>query len=407
MAFGDFTVVRSTVKNVLNSSGVLASVAVNTPAFEFNTDGSYKGLLVEPGAANLLTYSQQFDNGAWNKAGGSITANTDVAPDGTTTMDTFTEDGAGGEHIVYSGGITSVGPKTIMGSVFVEKGTRRYIQIVHQDASAGSVSAIYDLDTNTVTDSRAENIGPTNTFVLADVEEYPNDQVRLTLAMTTTGDTTVFIIAHSNVATFAAGTLSNGVITYTGDGTSTTKIWQAQLELGDVATSPIYTVGSTVARTADDISLVSASSLSGQGQGTIFMEVDWRSSAGPFQVLVNLSDGTANNEISIYRTTSEDELRMLIVSNGGLQTNQGGSSAAYDGISKFAFAYNTNDCILYKDGSSISTDTVVDLSALATLSEVRIGQSATDASQANMWIRSVVLFPTRLANATLDSLTTL
>jgi hypothetical protein len=31
MAFGDFTVVRSTVKRVLNSSGVLAEVAVNTP----------------------------------------------------------------------------------------------------------------------------------------------------------------------------------------------------------------------------------------------------------------------------------------------------------------------------------------------------------------------------------------
>jgi hypothetical protein len=38
---------------------------------------------------NLLTYSEQFDNAAWTKNNSTITANTAVAPDGTTTADTM------------------------------------------------------------------------------------------------------------------------------------------------------------------------------------------------------------------------------------------------------------------------------------------------------------------------------
>jgi hypothetical protein len=39
---------------------------------------------------NLLTYSEQFDNAAWVKTDASVSANTGIAPDGTTTADTLT-----------------------------------------------------------------------------------------------------------------------------------------------------------------------------------------------------------------------------------------------------------------------------------------------------------------------------
>ncbi len=43
------------------------------------------------GTRNLLTYTEQFDNAIWNKGtGGSISANSVVAPDGTTTADAYT-----------------------------------------------------------------------------------------------------------------------------------------------------------------------------------------------------------------------------------------------------------------------------------------------------------------------------
>jgi hypothetical protein len=94
MAFGDFTVTRASTKNVIGSNGLYQSVANNVPAFEFNTDGSYRGLLVEPGATNLALRSQEFDDAYWVKGVGGValapvvTANNQTAPDGTSTADT-------------------------------------------------------------------------------------------------------------------------------------------------------------------------------------------------------------------------------------------------------------------------------------------------------------------------------
>ena len=50
----------------------------------------YDGVTTAVAEQNLLTYSQEFDNAAWSKTSGSVTANADNAPDGTSTADLFT-----------------------------------------------------------------------------------------------------------------------------------------------------------------------------------------------------------------------------------------------------------------------------------------------------------------------------
>ena len=50
-----------------------------------NSDG-----LVEVTPWNLLTYSEDFSNGAWIKTNATIVANDAIAPNGTTTADKFT-----------------------------------------------------------------------------------------------------------------------------------------------------------------------------------------------------------------------------------------------------------------------------------------------------------------------------
>jgi hypothetical protein len=45
---------------------------------------------------NLLTFSEQFDNAAWTKSSVTVSANSDTAPDGTTTADTLAATGANG-----------------------------------------------------------------------------------------------------------------------------------------------------------------------------------------------------------------------------------------------------------------------------------------------------------------------
>ena len=50
----------------------------------------YDGKTVAKAEENLLLYSQEFDKAAWVKTGIAVTANNEVAPDGTTTAETIT-----------------------------------------------------------------------------------------------------------------------------------------------------------------------------------------------------------------------------------------------------------------------------------------------------------------------------
>ncbi len=98
---------------------------------------------------------------------------------------------------------------------------------------------------------------------------------------------------------------------------------------------------------------------------------------------------------------------MAAVADSDAKTNQGESASGYSGIQKIAFAYKTDDFELYRNGSSISSDTSGSLAALATLTDIDLGQSSTGFNQANMWIRAVALFTRRLSDAEAEALTTL
>ena len=53
----DFTVDRNSSKWVLGPNGYLIEYGVDEAAIEFNPDGSYKGVLVEPAAMNRIPHS--------------------------------------------------------------------------------------------------------------------------------------------------------------------------------------------------------------------------------------------------------------------------------------------------------------------------------------------------------------
>ena len=303
----DFTVDRNSPKWVLGADGYLKEYIADAPAIEFNADGSYKGVLVEPASTQLL-------------GGGTDTPTTQTV---TVTAAEHTLSFYGSGSVVLSG----VGSGTLTGT-----GT---------------------------------------------------DAERVSLTFTPTA----------------------GSLTLTVSGSP--KYWQ--LEVSPIATSYIRNtgaVGTSVTRVKDDIYLTSASSLIGQTEGTMFVEVDWQLTGGTDQQLLSLSDGTANNRIIIHKDVS-DELRMFARANSSTVTNQGESSTAYSGIQKIAFAYKTNDFELYRNGSSISTDTSGSLASLATLTDVDFGQRFDAVLQANMWIRAVALYTTRLSDAECEALTTL
>lgn len=86
------TLTRSGTATAFNSSGVLASVSADTPRFDyFPSTSTLRGLLLEPARTQVAVYTHDFSNVTyWSEStsgAGTITrtANSGVAPDGTTT----------------------------------------------------------------------------------------------------------------------------------------------------------------------------------------------------------------------------------------------------------------------------------------------------------------------------------
>jgi hypothetical protein len=366
-ALDRFTVVRAGTKWVLNSSGVLAEVANNVPAFEFNTDGTYRGLLVEPAGTNLVTYSQAFDDASWGKQGAGtgiapvVTPNDAVAPDGTTTADLIVFDRGVGNTITDNSQISKT-PTVV---------------------SATAYTASFYLKAGTVGDV-GKQIGIRGVARGAyQVVTLTNSWVRYSSAETSIDTSGSILIA------------SRGTVTT--DNTVSVHVWQGQLELGSVATSIIPTVASTANRVADSVTLTGASSLIGQSAGSAYMELEWRND-GVSRRMWTIDDvGTQNLRVSKLSGNTILFASTVSVGNNGSIT----SVPTYSGVVRTAFGYATNDMVAYVNGASVGTDTTVDIPPT---SRITIG-SAVGADHINGWIRSFALFPTRLSNAQLQALT--
>jgi len=397
MAFGDFTVDRNSTKYVLGSGGDIISYATDEPAFEFNADGSYKGLLVEPAATNICLQSEDI-NTTWGPTNATVTANNTTAPDGNATADKLGDNNTGGgatNQVYVAQTITVTGSTKYTASVFLKQDQLNWAWLrAIGSGSTGNSSPyqFFDLD-NGVLGTATAGIDD------ATIEEYPNGWYRCSITWTQGAGDTSF-----QFGIYVAD--ADNTINVDLDGTSSIFVWGAQVEAGPIATSYIPTTTGTVTRNKDDITLGSASSLIGQTEGTLYVEVDWRSATGTFQFLLSVNDGTSSNRMLIRNDTS-GLLSMLADAGGSSETSQGVSSSGFSGIQKIAFAYADSDFELYRNGSSISSSTTGSLAALATLTDIDLGQSNGATVQANMWIRAVALFTRRLSDAEAQALTTL
>lgn len=389
----DFTVDRDTVKYVLNSSGDIASVAIDTPAIEYNTDGTYKGLLVEPASTNLCLQSEDINTTWLPNANTTVTTNATTAPDGNATADKLGDNNTGGGAtgvVQVEQTITVSGGTKYTASAFLKKDGLNWARL-QASGTGGSPDTgpfqYFDL-LNGVTGTGSAGIQA------ATIEAYPNDWYRCSITWTQgAADTSfVFLIYPSDA--------DNDVVVDL-DGTSSIFVWGAQVEASPIATSYIPTTTASVTRNKDDISLTGASDLIGQSEGAIYVEVDFRTATGTEQEILSVSNGTASNWLLIY--VYQGNTKMYINAGGSNVLNTSTASLS-DGVQKLAFAYANGDQEFYRNGSSIATGTA-SLAALGTLTDIDLGQSYAITQQANMWIRAVALYKTRLTDDQLADLT--
>jgi hypothetical protein len=340
---------------------------LNVPRLTY--ENGCPSLLLEKQSTNVVLNSENF--ASWLGVNNiTITPNTTetTSPSGINNASKIIT-GSATPNRVYDFVSTSGGATTL--SLFVKAGTNNLIVLL---TSSGSLYCSYDLSNQT---SNPQS-GTT-----ASITPYANGWYRIT-ATASLSATEVWQIVFGG---------TNGSYLY---------IWGAQAEASAYPTSYIPTTSTSVTRLADSCSKTGISSLIGQTEGTIFIDT----------IIEDIVNQT-NDPVLLYLKGSS-QVYIEITSSGriyGVFYN-GSTSTGFinanvgltNGRHKIAFAYKTDDFILYLDGIQIGSDTSGNVSGTLTEFALQFYDSFYVGKQK---ANQALLFKRRLTNTELEQLTTL
>jgi len=390
---------RGSIGTRVNRNGLIETIAANQPRFDYDpVTGECRGLLIEESRSNLFTYSDDAAT-AWGiKSGLTVSANTDIAPDGNQTMDTLVEDAARNDKYLERQ-ITVNANQNITWSCYVKPLRRTNIFLVIYDGASYSnnVNFRYEFSNQTVTLSAASGTG---TFGSYSVVYVGNGVYRMVLSgqPTTSASTSVRIrIGFVNQST-----------TYTGTGVSAAAVWGAQLETGAFPTSYIPTVASTVTRSADNASMTGTnfSSWYNQSEGTVLSSVNFienlsSSNFASNNILYGINDNSTNNRITLFGLNGFKSIVSRYVISGF--TYPSSTVVISSRKNKFAHSFKTTGVSLVGNGGTPSaTQTVTN--TYPTVNRLEIGNQI-GTFYLNGTISRLTYYPKALSPAELQYLT--
>jgi hypothetical protein len=339
----------------------------NVPRLTYqNGGGGCPSLLLEKQSTNLVTYSEQFDNAGWlkfNGAGGSapvVTPNYALSPDGTMNADR-----------VQLARTTQTFSYSEIKQDFGTTGTQYTVSVYLKSLSGNPTISM-------------ANDGATFNFLATLTSEW----VRYTATFTASGTPSAELILYEQVTSSSL--------------TADFLVWGFQAEASSYPTSYIPTTSSSATRVADACFKTGISSLIGQTSGTAF--VDFVYLGGVQAIVMELANSAANDLINVYITSSATTQCYMF--DGGSQVGFINSSHTFVQGSRYkiAIGYASNDLVLYINGTQIGTATP---SSIAATSEIYISRDKAALYLTDTKYNEVVIFPTRLTNAELASLTTI
>lgn len=339
---------------------------LNIPRLDYS-NGTCPSLLVEPQRTNIALQSSSFDTSPWilgnNVGAATITANNAIAPDGTLTADKIA--------------FPSVGSPSQWSLVF---------QPFTASASAynGSFYIKGELGTEVVWISFTKDGVNYQRQICNLTTEWQRFDISATL-------------------TSGADNFQIGVDTRDSSQTArpaqTIYLWGAQLEAGSYATSYIPTTSASVTRNADVISKTGISSLIGQTEGTLFVDVNLDETSdynGWF-----LKDNASYDTFVFLQRESNGTIAVGYYGSGALQARIETAPSQPSGHYKIAFGYKNNDFVMYVNGTQIGTDTSGSVSGLMDYFDIHFGSTGANHQHA------AALWKTRLTNTQLAQLTSI
>ena len=370
---------------------------LDVPRIDY-TGGGCGSLLLEKQSTNLAFPSE--DLTALTTGGMTNTANQTISPDGTQNADKSTIGTTTRFYDVITEPIivATIGT-TYTTSFFAKKGTG--IESIYFFQGDGIRIAKFNLNNGAyIGHSPSDGY---NAFSSYSSQSLGNGWYRFTATYTAATTVGKFVIGVST-------NTNNSVTAISGNGTDFVYVWGLQYEIGSYVSSYIPTVASSVTRLADSASKTGISSLIGQTQGTLFVDIDVINLNPSNVSRIILSDGTTNNYIFLgINEAGSGNLSRLFINNFGTSFSLSlfSSTAITIGLHKLALAYKSGEFALYLDGNSVASSSAT--GTIPATSQIVIGGTSpsTISNFETLVLNKSILFPTRLTNTELQSLTSL
>lgn len=357
----------------VNSSGLIEGVNADLPRFDYDpVTLTCKGLLIEEQRTNLLTYSEQFDNAAWNKNNTTVTANAATGPDGTSSADKLAETATTAVH--NAGQSISTTAQAYTFSCYVKAAERNFVLLYHTQSNA-SISV--NLTTG-ATGTASGTVAPTS----SSVTNVGNGWWRVTMTVTATAASNFFGIYVMNglVNASYAGTAGSGIY-----------VWGAQLEAGAFATSYIPTTTTSLTRNADGVSMTGTnfSSWFNGSAGTFVGQ--WDSATGAASMLTTAPSSGGSGAL-LYASAFDAK------SYNGTNVAQTTNNYTVNTAFKAGVSYDANGRSVCLNGGTVGTNT----GAITAPTSLSLGAGAISGIL-NGHTYKLFYYPQRLSNAELQA----
>ena len=364
------TYTRAGAATAETAAGAIINFAANVPRI---TD---RGVLIEEARTNLLLRSQEFDNAAWSKVEATVTANATAAPDGTTTADALVESSTAAaiHYVLPASGVGTITATETL-SVYAKSAGRSWVLL---QLGSGR-TAYFNVSTGV--------IGTTGGGTTATITALANGWYRC--AISGVRDANL-----NNIIYLASG---DGVVSYTGNGTSGLFLWGAQLEAGAFPTSYIPTTAAAATRAADDMVLTGLNVRDG-----CTMYTEMLAPAGvTTDARIGLCDTSTSNQLRQVWTPSTLSPTAVL---SGAGTVVGGATVAASAQIKAAFRHSAGVYSSSTNGGAVQTTVTT---PLPVMTQYFVGRSASaNVRHWNNYIRNVTIYQAALTDAQLQALTT-
>jgi hypothetical protein len=182
----------------------------------------------------------------------------------------------------------------------------------------------------------------------------------------------------------------------------TIRIAAPQMELGAYATTFIPTTTAAVTRLADTCSVTGASSIIGQTEGTLFVDVDNNESETAVFISLSNASASVNNHIWLGQVGTNIA---LFVRSGGTYSILASSITSVTGVKKIALAYGASFARIYVNGTQVFDSTAAVIPS--GMDKIEVNNLNTSIDVGRVSLAQAALYTTRLSNSELQSLTTL